>query len=1016
MTLTLMKKRSIRKRQQRREAARVLQLERLETRQLLAGISEPVAGQWAGAFGSDAVPDNVAEVAVGRMVTVDWNAEEDLLSEVGKGFDGVAKLLMSGRLEKDEQTVGYSGICTGALLEGGRHVLTAAHCFSLTTEEGTYDADNVTVVFELPGRTYEMGPINAGLYVHPDWDPTGIAGNDIAVIELPVEAPREANRYDIYRNAGEVGKNGVKAGYGRPGTGADGSANIPSGTKRFGWNKYDASAGPAGASKHSMLFYDFDNGKAENSFFGSHFGLGVFEVNAAPGDSGGPTFIDGQIAGVTSGGIGYSDENENKQRDAGDLVRTDVNNETDSSFGEISIDTRVSAFADWIDEVIGTRIVDDEDAGFTTAGTWEVAQDAQDRGLNGNYRQLSGQSGKAAWSFIDLSDGWYQVSANMLADRIHSDRAEYVISTGGDTVTTYLDQRVGRDGWRQLGLVEVTDGRLDVTVTQAGKGILVADAIRSIPVEDYHVIDDGDDSFSANGWWGRSGLGGYHGDSRYSSYESAEYEFTQLSPGWYEVSVNTPGHPNSTDRARYTIASSAVTIYATLDQRSGTEGWTVLDTINVTEEEDRLHVKVAQAGRGVLRTDALRIHRVAQPHYWTVDDGGEGFSRRGSWKPSGLSGFDGDSRYTYDRNASATYHFEGLKPGWYQVFTNTPGHQYNTDQAIYTLSGGNQTVITGLGQRPGTNGWKELESVYVSGDSLDVAVTQSGQGALRADAIRIRPTAPPTGQIIDDGEPGFKKSGYWMSSGLRGYQGDSLYAVRGSASYAFADLTPGWYRVSGNTPGHYKYSTDEATYTVTSGDQKQVVIVDQRTGTNDWQELTVIEVTGSGLEVKLTQGDRNILRTDAVQVERISEFYEPYEMALNEYLDESAGRNAAARALSMPRAFEVAEAQSETFLDGRAQTRFLEDRQAAQISILKSPTGTAKTVRETAQRPVAKGGADEQTQALPYVACRFEPSERRLSRTRVQARLGAAEAIFERIGRVENEVLEVVVKPLWETS
>lgn len=55
-------------------------------------------------------------------------------------------------------------------------------------------------------------------------------------------------------------------------------------------------------------------------------GLGIAEVDTAPGDSGGPSFIDGRVAAVTSGG-------------------TDLR----SRFGESSTNDRVSAVAGWLD-------------------------------------------------------------------------------------------------------------------------------------------------------------------------------------------------------------------------------------------------------------------------------------------------------------------------------------------------------------------------------------------------------------------------------------------------------------------------------------------------------------------------------------------------------------------------------------------------------------------------------------------------------------------------------------------
>ncbi|NER05759.1 MAG: hypothetical protein F6K17_25790, partial [Okeania sp. SIO3C4] len=70
--------------------------------------------------------------------------------------------------------------------------------------------------------------------------------------------------------------------------------------------------------------------------------LGVdLEANSTEGDSGGPAFINGQIAGITS--YGFS-----SFTDGIDVDLISGN----SNFGEYSVDTRVSAYASFIDEII----------------------------------------------------------------------------------------------------------------------------------------------------------------------------------------------------------------------------------------------------------------------------------------------------------------------------------------------------------------------------------------------------------------------------------------------------------------------------------------------------------------------------------------------------------------------------------------------------------------------------------------------------------------------------------------
>ena len=100
----------------------------------------------------------------------------------------------------------------------------------------------------------------------------------------------------------------------------------------------------------SQLIFDFDDGTAEHDALGRHCprlrdrGLGKNEIATASGDSGGPSFVDRKIGGISS--WGYSDRGFFKTNIA-DIDKIDDN----GSFGEISGDTRVSFYAAWIDRV-----------------------------------------------------------------------------------------------------------------------------------------------------------------------------------------------------------------------------------------------------------------------------------------------------------------------------------------------------------------------------------------------------------------------------------------------------------------------------------------------------------------------------------------------------------------------------------------------------------------------------------------------------------------------------------------
>ncbi len=244
--------------------------------------------------------------------------------------------------------------CTTSRI-GARTILTAAHC--IADEYGNVVANAASVTFTTAAGLSEVHQIAtlSQAQIHPDYTGDALKGFDVAVLELATTPSETVETYRLLRDhSADIGAVFDLVGFGRSGTGSSGDVR-PSGIKRDGRNRFDADGtvleqlmSVSSERLETLLLFDFDNGLPENDAFGFFFGEDFAdtglpdEVFIAPGDSGGPNFINNRIAAVNSFGLRLS---------TASGANSDIDGVLNSTWGEFAGSARVAhpEVSAWID-------------------------------------------------------------------------------------------------------------------------------------------------------------------------------------------------------------------------------------------------------------------------------------------------------------------------------------------------------------------------------------------------------------------------------------------------------------------------------------------------------------------------------------------------------------------------------------------------------------------------------------------------------------------------------------------
>lgn len=401
------------------------------------------------------------------------------------------------------------------------------------------------------------------------------------------------------------------------------------------------------------------------------------------------------------------------------------------------------------------------------------------------------------------------------------------------------------------------------------------------------TVDDGDTGFTATGGWTGYAGDGWNGDFLYrqvgNETETASWTFTGLQPGQYRISATWLEYSNRAIDAEYKILDGTATLDAVqVDQRQSPSSfsengrWWQDLAGSLALVEGTLTVQLSDlagpAGSYVI-ADAIRLERIGNLSQEAVVQ----VIVEGSLIEHGIDILNfGSTEVGVTTTKTITVRNVGLSdltveqvilPPGFSLASNPGGTMLTTGQSM------NFVVQLDAGAQGAFAGTVQIVPQGVE-DSFDFGVTG------------IVAEMTPAVWIVDNGDAAFSVTGGWTTYVGDGALGDCAYIQAGDgselASWTFAGLTPGLYRVSVTWLPYVNRAAD-ASYSVLDGSTTLVTdTIDQRVSPDDlfadgqwWHDLALAaEVVNGELVVRLSNLAGPIgsyLIADAVRVERVGD-------------------------------------------------------------------------------------------------------------------------------------------------
>ena len=318
--------------------------------------------------------------------------------------------------------------------------------------------------------------------------------------------------------------------------------------------------------------------------------------------------------------------------------------------------------------------------------------------------------------------------------------------------TSRANQRVTPTGvtangasWKWLGTVTVNSGWAVVKLTNAANGQVCADAVRIERVQTVPTVPQPEIGLAVNGGGLTSGQGVVNfGSTPIGAPQTRVFTVTNQGTApltLSALSILVPGFSLAQNFGATTLASGASTTFSLrLDAGAAGSfgGW--LSVSNNDSDENPFWIQVAGT-----------VSDPNAPFTQIIDDGSPGHSLAGTWTRNATKGYAGDILTAAAGNGSvqSNWAFTSVPNGTYQIWATWKVGSTNATNAPFSLYDGGQLVSTvrkDQRQTPsiwdGTTFWESLGTLTVTNGWLVVRLTNSANGSVVADAIRIQQVVP----------------------------------------------------------------------------------------------------------------------------------------------------------------------------------------------------------------------------------------------------------------------------------